>query len=60
MELTALPPGAEGSKQQGSGRAKKRLTYGVCTLRVHSTWMVQHINGAIQEYAGFEEPAWLD
>jgi hypothetical protein len=43
-----------------SGRAKNRLPYGVCTLRVHSTWMVQHIYGAIQEYAGFEEPAWLD
>jgi transposase len=43
-----------------SGRAKKRLPYGVCTLSVHSTWMVQHIYGAIQEYAGFEEPAWLD
>ena len=43
-----------------SGRAKNRLRYGVCTLRVHSTWMVQHIYGAIQEYGGFEEPAWLD
>jgi hypothetical protein len=42
-----------------SGRAKHRLPYGVCTLRVHSTWMVQHIYGAIQEYAGFDEPAWL-
>jgi hypothetical protein len=42
-----------------SGRAKKRLPYGVCTLRVHNTWMLQHIYGAIQEYAGFEEPAWL-
>ena len=43
-----------------SGRAKNRLRYGVCTLRVHSTWIVQHIYGAIQEYGGFEEPAWLD
>jgi hypothetical protein len=43
-----------------SGRAKNKLPYGVCTLRVHSTWMVQHIYGAIQEYAGFDEPAWLD
>jgi hypothetical protein len=42
-----------------SGRAKNKLPYGVCTLRVHSTWTVQHIYGAIQEYAGFEEPAWL-
>jgi hypothetical protein len=43
-----------------SGRAKNKLPYGVCSLVVHSTWMVQHIYGAIQEYAGFEEPAWLD
>jgi len=43
-----------------SGRAKNKLPYGVVTLKVHSTWMVQHIYGAIQEYAGFDEPAWLD
>jgi Homeodomain-like domain len=42
-----------------SGKAKNRLPYGVCTLRVHNTWMLQHIYGAIQEYAGFDEPAWL-
>jgi hypothetical protein len=43
-----------------SGRAKNKLPYGVVTLNVHSTWMLQHIYGAIQEYAGFDEPAWLD
>jgi hypothetical protein len=43
-----------------SGRAKNKLPYGVCSVVVHSTWMVQHIYGAIQEYAGFDEPAWLD
>jgi hypothetical protein len=43
-----------------SGRAKNKLPYGVCTPRVHSTWMLHHIYGAIQEYAGFDEPAWLD
>jgi hypothetical protein len=43
-----------------SGRAKNKLPYGVCTLRVHNTWMLQHIYGAIQEYAGFDEPRWLD
>jgi hypothetical protein len=42
-----------------SGRAKKRLPFGVCTLVVHNTWMLQHIYGAIQEYAEFDEPAWL-
>jgi hypothetical protein len=43
-----------------SGRAKGRLPYGVCSLVVHSTRAVQHVFGAIQEYAGFDEPAWLD
>ena len=44
-----------------SGKRPKRLPYGVCTLKVaKSTWLVQHIAGAIQEYAGFEEPRWLD
>jgi hypothetical protein len=43
-----------------SGRAKNKLPHGVVTRNVHSTWMVQHIYGAIQEYAGFDEPAWLD
>jgi hypothetical protein len=43
-----------------SGRARNKLPYGVVTLNVHSTWMVQHIYGAIQEYAGFDEPAWVD
>jgi hypothetical protein len=42
-----------------SGRAKNKLPYGVCTLRVHNTWMLQHIYGAIQEYGGFDEPGWL-
>lgn len=44
-----------------SGRKRKKLPYGVCTVRVkRSTEIVQHIYGAIQEYAGFEEPRWLD
>jgi hypothetical protein len=43
-----------------SGRAKNRLRFGVCFLVVHSTAAVQHIYGAIQEYAGFDEPRWLD
>jgi len=44
-----------------SGRKKNKLPYGVCTLRVlRSTHLVQHIYGAIQEYGGFDEPAWLD
>lgn len=43
-----------------SGRKKRRLPYGVVTLTVHSTQLIQHIFGAIQEYGGFEAPRWLD
>jgi hypothetical protein len=44
-----------------SGRKRNKLPYGVCFLTVsRSTWLVQHIYGAIQEYAGFDEPRWLD
>jgi DNA-binding transcriptional regulator YdaS (Cro superfamily) len=44
-----------------SGRKRNKLPYGVCSLGVkRSTDLVQHIFGAIQEYAGFEEPRWLD
>jgi hypothetical protein len=42
-----------------SGRAKNKLPYGVCTVVVNSTSVARHIYGAIQEYAGFQEPAWL-
>jgi transcriptional regulator with XRE-family HTH domain len=43
--------------------AKKRrnvLPYGTCRVVVHRTSVVQSIYGAIQEYAGFDRPAWLD
>jgi hypothetical protein len=43
-----------------SGRAKNKLPYGVARLSIHKTSMVQHIYGAIQEYAGFDEPRWVD
>jgi hypothetical protein len=44
-----------------SSGTKRSLPYGTCTLTVaRSTRLVQHIYGAIQEYAGFEEPRWLD
>jgi hypothetical protein len=43
-----------------SGRKTNKLPYGVCTLSIYDTRIAQHIYGAIQEYAGFEEPRWLD
>jgi hypothetical protein len=43
-----------------SGRRRNKLPYGVCSIKLFRTRIVQHIYGAIQEYAGFEEPRWLD
>jgi hypothetical protein len=43
-----------------SGKKKRKLPYGVGTLNLNCTEVVQHIYGAIQEYAGFDEPRWLD
>jgi hypothetical protein len=43
-----------------SGIKKNKLPYGVASVRVlKSTWLIQHIYGAIQEYGGFNEPRWL-
>jgi hypothetical protein len=47
------------SKYSQKKRANK-LPYGTCSLRVHSTRIVQTIYGSIQEYGGFERPEWLD
>jgi hypothetical protein len=37
-----------------------KLPYGTCRVIVNRTRVVQSIYGAIQEYGGFERPAWLD
>jgi hypothetical protein len=36
------------------------LPYGTARLAVHSTFVVQSIYGAIQEYAEIDRPEWLD
>lgn len=44
-----------------SGRKRNKLPYGVCHLTIRrGTPIVHHIYGAIQEYAGFDEPGWID
>jgi hypothetical protein len=56
-----LKPTVNHFPTSSSGKKKNKLPYGVCGLRVsRSTDIVQHIYGAIQEYAGFDEPRWLD
>jgi hypothetical protein len=42
------------------GRKGHVLPYGTARITVHSTFIVQSIYGAIQEYAGIDRPEWLD
>jgi hypothetical protein len=42
------------------GRKGHVLPYGTGRITVHSTFVVQSIYGAIQEYSGIDRPEWLD
>lgn len=42
------------------GKKKNLLPYGVCTIRIYDTKIVQHIYGAIQEYGMFSNNYNLD
>jgi hypothetical protein len=44
---------------RSSKQLKRNLPYGTGRLEVCSTVIVQSIYGAIQEYAGFDEPSWI-
>ena len=44
---------------RASKQLKRNLPYGTARLVVNSTYVLQSIFGAIQEYAGFDDPAWL-
>ena len=41
-------------------QAVTKLPYGVCSISVHSTDIVQTIFGAIQEYGNFVNEKWLE
>jgi len=43
-----------------SKRLRRTLPYGTARVAVDSTFVVQSIYGAIQEYGGFERAEWLD
>jgi hypothetical protein len=67
LELLALSPRCARKHiinhfpTSSSGSKRNKLPYGTCSLRVkRSTWLVQHIYGAIQEYSGIDQPQWLD
>ena len=41
-------------------KRRNKLPYGTCKLVYNDTRTMQSIYGAIQEYAGFDRPEWLD
>jgi len=43
------------SRQRG-----RKLLFGVCEVIVHQSSVLQHMYGAIQEYAGIDKPEWLE
>lgn len=45
---------------RASKRVRRPLIYGTARIVVHSTFIVQSIYGAIQEYAGFSRPEWAE
>jgi hypothetical protein len=45
---------------RGSKGIRRPLVHGTAQLRVGSTWIVQSIYGAIQEYTGCTRDEWLD
>lgn len=61
VDLLQLPISAVGKTQhkKGSEFHKNILVNGVCGIAVYKSQLVQHIFGAIQEYAGFDNPVWL-
>jgi hypothetical protein len=41
-------------------KRRNKLPYGTCKIVYHDTRTMQSIYGAIQAYAGFDRPQWLD
>jgi hypothetical protein len=66
LERLGLPPSClRAAAVNRPSSASKRLKvgvllYGTARVSVHSTFIVQSIYGAIQEYAGIDRPEWLD
>jgi hypothetical protein len=59
-EVCARNPIVNRASRASNLRRGHVLPYGTARIAVHSTFLVQSIYGAIQEYGGFERPEWLD
>jgi len=66
LETTGLPRSRQAKSivnvysKHSKKKRRNKLRYGTCRLVVCDTAVVQSIYGAIQEYAGFDRPQWLD
>ncbi|MEO8606710.1 MAG: hypothetical protein ABI690_02420 [Chloroflexota bacterium] len=54
LKKTAVNMQPRSSQQKG-----RKLLYGTCEIAIHSTRLIQHVLGAIQEYTGIDKPEWL-
>lgn len=61
INLLALPASCLMNTQVKKGSESRRniLKNGVCSININNTRIAMHIYGAIQEYAGFDNPDWL-
>jgi hypothetical protein len=65
LEVLELPPEAlcrstvNRYSKYSMKKRRNKLPYGTCPIGVYDTRIVQHIYGAIQEYAGFDRKEWL-
>jgi hypothetical protein len=60
LSESCLRTSAVNRPSRASHFKRNTLPYGTARLVVHSTFVIQSIYGAIQEYAGIDRPEWLD
>jgi hypothetical protein len=60
LPRSSLRPSIVNRPSRASKGVHRPLPHGTAKIVVHSTEIVQSIYGAIQEYAGFDRPEWLD
>jgi hypothetical protein len=60
LPRSCLLKAAVNRPSSASRGVRRPLVYGTARLVVHSTAIAQSIYGAIQEYAGFDRPEWVD
>ena len=60
LPRTCLRTSTVNRASRASKGIRRPLVHGTAELRVGSTWVIQSIYGAIQEYTGSTRDEWLD